>query len=456
MRSLAGILALFLGITCASPAQTTSTVSDIGNDKLDKTVTVRGTVDSFVASRSEGAPNSFFLKDATGSIRVAIWPDVFNEIPGKERIARGAVLTVTAVVSDFRGKLELHPKQPGDVLIESSSTTVVSSQMTTAPKKLADRQIGDTIVVAGVVDSFTPSRSQTAPASFHVRQAGEHVRIVIWPNTFQSVANWDKMAKGVEVTVEGKVAEYHGAREVHVDDASAVKLELRPVSSGPAALSPIAGLTRDKIKQLFTVVGTVISARRPSTDTAPFVLKVADADVSIDVVFWMQTADQLTTDQKARKGDRIRVTGELGEHRGTLQLRVEDPNNIATQRSHPELFRDTAETTSAAPAAAKPAPMARLADVQLAAAGERIRVDGEVRAIDSLQAGRRILLQDNSGTATLLLWDTAHGLKPQVRNLTISDRLSVTAVIANSGTSGTKVLVTKRPEDILGLSLGSH
>jgi DNA/RNA endonuclease YhcR with UshA esterase domain len=454
MNRFAVILVAALGLIGASHVRAAVTVSEVGKDKVDATVTVKGSVESFRASRSEKAPNSFFLKDATGSIRVAIWPDVFDSIQGKEKIANGAGLTVTAKVTEFRDKLELHPAQASDVVVDSAGKPAASPDTGSSSGTLdiPAKQIGDVVVLTGEVQSFSASRNEKAPASFMLKHATGTTRVVVWPDTFASVPEHEKIARGASVRVEAKVAEYRNARELHVEKPEGLKLVSEaPVATGVSKPVPIAELTSERAKQTFTIVGNVVSARRPSIDTAPFVVKVADASGSIDVVFWMQTADQLTTGQKVEKGDKVQITGELGEHRGTLQLRVEDPKGIVTERSHPDLFRDAVETSASQVSAPVAARSIKLADMASGKLGERVRVSAQVVSLEEVFGGRKVVLKDDSGTATLLLWDTAHGLKPSVRNIAPADRIVTEGTIADLDRSGARALVTQRPEDIVEL-----
>ena len=117
-------------IASAAIAADVVQISSITKDSIDKIVTVSGTITKFTAARSETAPNSFILKDATGQIRVAIWKDQFSKIAAKDAIKSGAQATVEGKVKEFRNALEIHVRDPEGVKITEASGTAASAATT--------------------------------------------------------------------------------------------------------------------------------------------------------------------------------------------------------------------------------------------------------------------------------------------------------------------------------------
>lgn len=360
LAMLASAMVLFvvqMGVSQTVP------VAQIDKSKVKQTVQVSGTVESFRASRSEKAPNSFKLKDQSGSIRVAIWPDVFNAIPAKDAVKDGANVTVKAEVAEFRGAIELHVNQASDVQVAGASSA------------------------AGAAVT-----SQTAPA-----------------------------ATSATSDVWGKAP------------AAGTK------SGGSGGVEPISSLTRERSGQEVTIVGKVSSARAPSSETAPYIFKIADSTGSVDVVFWKDTAEKLSDAQKVNVGDQVWVHGKLGEHRGNLQIRVEDPKGIQSPKSDPKLFEsgNKAGETSATQSRAdiKEMPLSQIGQANVR---QLVKIKGKVTAMEPIRAGRQLKVRDASGEATVLLWDTAEGLNPELHKLQVGDNLAVDGVIADS--NGKRVL----------------
>ncbi len=109
-------------LTCAfSLAQTTTAttaIASIGKEQVGKSVCIEGQVTGFRASRSERAPNSIYMQDASGGIRVCVWPNVYSKLEPKisDQIrTTGTKVLLTAEVAEFRNKVELHLKDAEEV-----------------------------------------------------------------------------------------------------------------------------------------------------------------------------------------------------------------------------------------------------------------------------------------------------------------------------------------------------
>lgn len=335
--------------------------------------------------------------------------------------------------------------------------------------------LGERVSVEGKVRSFRPSSRPNVPNSFLLQDNSGSVRVAVWPSVFDQVAGRDRLGDGAAARVRGKVAEFRGVRELHVEqpedlvitDPGAAPGVPPPPSSPGAQTSPtpegevIEGITstatlgKGDVGKTVTVSGRVVSARRPANERAPYILKVQDESGSVDVVFWENLASQLTPERKAEIGEMVQVRGEVGEFRGAVQLRLASAEDLKTPRSHPELFAAGAtpkganNTTSPGAGVPAPPPLATADDVSTVPLGSRVRIRGQVHRIDPLRLGRKILLQDEttSHAALILLWDTAEGLKPEARNLKTSSTLAVEGQVAQ--VEGVRVVVVRQADELL-------
>lgn len=350
--------ALILVATLSSAESSSLTTAQITQDKLGQMVELQGTVRSFQPSRSERAPNSFKLEDSAGSIRVAIWPDVFSKISQNTAIRDGAKVNVKGKVAEFRGALEIHVNSPNDIQVEGASTTPPSTA--TPAARPASQQ----------------ATSSPAPAG---------------------------------------------------------------------GVTPIAQITNDKIGQKFTVQGTVTSARRPTSERAPYILKVKDASGSIDVVFWQDLADKLSDAQKANEGDVVRVTGTLGEYRGSLQLKPQSPSDIQTEKTNPELKNTGPSAGTQSPqAGAVTAPATEFAS---APEGTAIEVSGKVLKVERFRLGQRITISRGNQTWEVIVWSTASGLRPAIERIRGGEDVKLRARVHT--VDGKRLLVVSSPEEVL-------
>jgi hypothetical protein len=93
------------------------TVNRVSQSMVGTRVTVQGEVISHTPPRNDRSPHSMLLRDATGTMRIAIWRDLWEKLPLRDKIVPGQKVTVRAEIVEFRGNLEGHPYLPGDVTL---------------------------------------------------------------------------------------------------------------------------------------------------------------------------------------------------------------------------------------------------------------------------------------------------------------------------------------------------
>ncbi len=103
-------------VVAGQPAAGTTPIAGITKAQTGEFVTIEGTIVDYRASRSERAPHSFYVKNGADSMRVCIWPDIFEKIVGKEKLAAaGGRVKLTAEVSEYNDKIELHLGDPMEI-----------------------------------------------------------------------------------------------------------------------------------------------------------------------------------------------------------------------------------------------------------------------------------------------------------------------------------------------------
>ncbi len=391
------------------------TTADVTVARKGESVNLAGNVISVTASRSATAPTSFMLRDAAGQTRVAVWPDVFAAVVGREGLVAGAQVSVKGEIAVFKDRAEVHVKDPAGLKIGAAPAAAAIVAKAAAP-------------VAAVVD-----KAATALTSAPLAAGGTIV---------------------TATTVTANVA------------AAAIQAVAgAPAGAAPAAgITPLGAITAAQKGQTVTVRGTVLSARKPTTDTAPYVIKLQGADGgTLDMVFWKDTADQLKPAQQVNVGDQVQATGEVNEHRETLQLKLASPEGLKTQKSDPAMFTAPAAAPGApvapvAPAApAVGAPQASAVNPEgvspfaNAAVNSRAVVDGLVMKVEPIHLGRKVQVREHSGaTVDLLMWDTADSGNPSVRQLLPNaSQIEVAGVVLP--VNGVNTLVVSKPEEIVSV-----
>src|SRR5690606_20071391 len=100
-----------------------------------------------------------------------------------------------------------------------------------------------------------------------------------------------------------------------------------PVVAAPSERVPI-GTLADRKGEKVVIEGQVAEVTAPWSDRAPNILRVEDSSGAVEVVFWDTLKPRLNQDL-IRENARVRVSGEVGEHLGRLQIRVNDPEQLA-------------------------------------------------------------------------------------------------------------------------------
>lgn len=134
MRFLAVVaVAVSMVLSVSGYASEVLKTNQITKDKLGQLVKVEGKTSSFRASRGQRSPNSFFLRDAAGEIRVVIWPEAFKSIPNRKALEMGGTMVrLEAEVAEYREKIELHVPDGEQVTILSGSSSTSSTTGTAA------------------------------------------------------------------------------------------------------------------------------------------------------------------------------------------------------------------------------------------------------------------------------------------------------------------------------------
>lgn len=109
------VLVSLLGSVCFGQVDS---ISKVLPNLKGTTVTLAGVASGWKDSWKESAPNTFYLTDATASIRVCVWPNVLKDVPppvveGLKK--KGTPVRFVAEVAVFRDSVELHIKQAGQV-----------------------------------------------------------------------------------------------------------------------------------------------------------------------------------------------------------------------------------------------------------------------------------------------------------------------------------------------------
>jgi DNA/RNA endonuclease YhcR with UshA esterase domain len=140
----------------ATPASKTD-LGSINESLEDKAVEIEATVKSILPPREGSkAPVRINLSDATGSMTLVVWADIFDVIKSQSPIDVGSTVHATARVSKYKDNLQLKIKSATD--IKSVTKPVATESHTEAPSPAAPAEpasaAGDLAPVANITTAM--------------------------------------------------------------------------------------------------------------------------------------------------------------------------------------------------------------------------------------------------------------------------------------------------------------
>ncbi len=316
--------------------------------------------------------------------------------------------------------------QPAAAAPKSSTASDKASASVPLASIKADQK-GEFVQVEGTPSNYKASGNPRAPHSFQLKDsAGTTLRVAIWDDVFSGLpadtvaairdgAGTLKMRAKVNVFKE-QVELHPGAGDVTVaGSGSAPKAAAPAVAKAPVSadgsVAP-GSITKADMGKVVTVKARVESARKPTTERAPFVLKLSgeSGGGSIDLVFWTDTQKAIPTENQAEPGDMVTVKGKVSEHRGSLQLQLESPADLKVTE------RGGAGKSSQSPQSAAPAKSVTVAEMGKQPAGTRIQVEATIVESTPVTLGHRLTVADPKSPTekgTVLFYDSA--LRPDHR-----------------------------------------
>jgi DNA/RNA endonuclease YhcR with UshA esterase domain len=327
--------------------------------------------------------------------------------------------------------------------------------------------LDSTVDVQATVKSITrPREGSKAPFRVNLTDATGSINLIIWPDTYDVIDNQYHLAEGDVVHVNARVTEYRGERQMTLKSAGDLQVTSKAAPASPSettssantnqppAISeikatPLAQINTSMMGQEVVVQGKISEVREPQTERAPFIVTLAEGDAQLPLVYWKDLQEQVGT--KMRVGNLIRVKATVGEHRGTLQIRLQNPANVEVVTSAPEESKKpeppAAAATSkapavvsappvaapAAPAAAPSAPSApssgkaSASQINESWVNRTVTISGQIVKSDNIGKGQRLTVRDQSGEIVVILWDSV--FKGTSSQFTVGHSVTVTGPV---------------------------
>jgi DNA/RNA endonuclease YhcR with UshA esterase domain len=183
------------------------TASDVG-----RVVTLRGTLGPPVPF-SSGV--KFILDDGGGQITLLLWTNVAEDAP--KELGAGTQVIVTGQVAEYRGELELVPRNGNEIEVTGTSATPPSTPA--PPLEIEARAIGDvtaadvgtTLLLEGTLGEM---EIFSAGVKFPLDDGTGTIILLLWQDVYDTIPDADRLVAGVGVEVTGEIEEYRGDLEI--------------------------------------------------------------------------------------------------------------------------------------------------------------------------------------------------------------------------------------------------
>ncbi|MEE8389301.1 MAG: OB-fold nucleic acid binding domain-containing protein [Anaerolineae bacterium] len=201
-------------VLAAAPPPAETTVGTLTFSDAGRVVTLRGTLgppDPFSAGVK------FILDDGTGQITLLLWSNVHEGAP--EGLGAGAQVIVTGEVAEYRGELELVPRNATEIQVTGTGAALPSTPTPTPPSEIEARAIGDITPaqvgqMATVRGTLGEKQTFSAGVKFELSDGSGTIILLLWQNVYDAIPDADGLVAGATVEVTGEIEEFQGDLEI--------------------------------------------------------------------------------------------------------------------------------------------------------------------------------------------------------------------------------------------------
>jgi DNA/RNA endonuclease YhcR with UshA esterase domain len=317
------------------------------------------------------------LDDGSGTVTLLLWQDLYNALPERDALARGATVRSVGEVSEYGGDLEIVPELPSDLAVLTAAEPIVTRRQV---GQITADDVGRMVVMDGELTSL---RSFSAGVRGTLDDGTGTITLLLWQDIYDALKDPAALAIGAQVSVHGEVDEYRGDLEivpqapsdVRVVAATGVALitptpvpsptawpTLAPTATPPdVAAPPAATAPLETARPLATEQPTVLPTptptptARPTTRPTPAVeartigaitgsdvgstftiaragiagvsylsagvkYTLTDASGSIVLLLWQNVLEEMPNRYDLFPGSQVQVTGKIDEYQGDLEI----------------------------------------------------------------------------------------------------------------------------------------
>jgi DNA/RNA endonuclease YhcR with UshA esterase domain len=312
------------------------------------------------------------VRDSSGEIEVALHCGEELETGPWPELQVGQAVQVTGAVDRYRGSPQLSVGRGSDVRLLEDAVAIA-----------AERRIGQLAAMAGgelavVEGTILQTRPFSAGVKLTLDDGSGRVTLLLWQEVYDLIDEREQLVPGATVRVLGEVAEYRG------------ELEIVPVVAQDVAILAAAGVRRaEDSLEAEMLVSTPGPAAPEAVVGEPATRMPGEGDPGPE-----ETPSAAETSVSTVTVT-VTVVAEMG---------IVTTTAVAVEAAKP---------TVAEPGAAE----RRLGQLSAEDAGQSVLVEGVLRSMRTFSAGVRGLLDDGTGTVTLVLWQEVFEALPDRASL---------------------------------------
>ena len=276
--------------------------------------------------------------------------------------------------------------------------------------------LDSSVDVEATVKSITrPKEGDKGPIRIILADDTGSITVVASPEVFEPLAAQASLAPGDMVHASARVTKYRDEIQLTLRAAEDLRVLSKAQSGKPAGdtsstsaaetpLTPLAKVNDSLKGKDITVQALVSAVQEPRSERAPFVITLTDGSVKIPMVFWNENDLYTKIKGHVRVGNTVRTKVSVGDYRGTLQLRLRNPQDIQSVAALPT-SAEREQNDRPIPPAANPADKMDIGRITDEWTNRTVTVGGTITTSDNIGKGQRVRVRDASGEIQIILWD---------------------------------------------------
>ena len=357
------------------------------------------------------------VRDETGAIPVAVSDELAALSGVTPTITTSQAVEVIAAVSLYGDTPQLIPATTADIRPLSQAPAIAEE---TPIAVLTESDVGRLVRIRGTITRVEPFSSGV---KLRVDDGSGTLVVLLWKSLYDELPHphtAQALDVGAEVTVQGALSQYRGTLELTPELADDIHILAQ---APPPEVMTVGDLRTVDVGRVITLQG-VLGPPEPFSAGVKFTLD--DGSGQIILLLWNDVYAEAPADLDA--GAEVRVTGEVAEYRGGLELVPRHGGEIEFlgQRTITPPSNPTPTSTPETPPAAASRPIGKIGTADV---GTTVTVVGVLGEMETFSAGVKFPLTDESGTIVLLLWQDVYDLLPGADRLVEGVRVAVTGEV---------------------------